>query len=330
MTTRRKFIAGSILGSAGVLANSCTGDLGVQNPDKTTATRNKQPIVIATWNHGKQSNQKSWQILETGGSALDAVEAGVRIVESDPEGSTVGIGGTPDRDGFVTLDACIMDGSGACGSVAFLQQIEHPISVARKVMEETPHVMLVGDGAYQFAMEQGFEPKNLLTEKGRKGWENWKKTAEYEPVVNVENHDTIAALAQDSDGDLSGACTTSGMAYKMHGRVGDSPIIGAGLFVDNEVGAACATGAGEAILRVAGSAIVVEMMRQGKSPREACEEAVDRIISKHKNLKSMQVGFLALSKDGEHGAFSIKPGFNYAVRNSSIDDFLDAQYKLSK
>ncbi|MEM6523435.1 MAG: N(4)-(beta-N-acetylglucosaminyl)-L-asparaginase [Bacteroidota bacterium] len=329
MTTRRKFITSSIISSAGVLANSCSGDLSVQGKVKPETTRNKRAIVIATWNHGKQSNQKSWQILEKGGSALDAVEEGVRVVESDPNGSTVGIGGTPDRDGFVTLDACIMDDSGSCGSVAFLQNIEHPISVARKVMEQTPHVMLVGEGAYQFAIEQGFPPKNLLTERARKNWENWIKTSEYKPVINVENHDTIAALAQDRNGNLSGACTTSGMAYKMHGRVGDSPIIGAGLFVDNDVGAACATGAGEAIIRVAGSAIVVEMMRQGKSPGEACEEAVDRIISKHKNLKDTQVGFLALSKDGSHGAFSVKPGFNYAVKTSSVDNLLDAKYKLA-
>lgn len=288
-----------------------------------------KPIVISTWDHGEVANKVSWDILKENGSALDAVEQGVRVVESDPRGTTVGIGGSPDRDGFVTLDACIMNHKNECGSVAFLQHIEHPISVARKVMEETPHVMLAGEGAYQFALEQGFEKKELLTENTKKAWEEWLKTSEYKPVINIENHDTIASLALDADGNLAGACTTSGLRYKMHGRVGDSPIIGAGLFVDNEVGAACATGLGEAIIRTAGSAIIVEMMRNGMTPNEACKAAAERIIEKHENYENLQVGFLALNKDGEFGAYSVYEGFTYALRSNDMDVYSRSEFILT-
>jgi N4-(beta-N-acetylglucosaminyl)-L-asparaginase len=210
-----------------------------------------------------------------------------------------------------------MDENGNCGSVAFLQDIMHPVSVARAVMEKTPHVMLVGEGALQFALSQGFERKKLLTEKSENAWREWTKKSEYKPLINVENHDTIGILALDSNGKLSGACTTSGMAYKMHGRVGDSPIIGAGLYVDNEVGAATATGLGEEVIRVVGCHLVVELMRQGKSPQEACRLAVERIIKKNpERAKTLQVGFLALNTKGETGAFSIQPGFTSALHTS--------------
>lgn len=287
-----------------------------------------KPIVLSTWNHGQNANNVSWKILSNNGTALDAVEQGVMVVESDPKGTSVGVGGTPDRDGFVTLDASIMDHRNRCGSVAFLQHIEHPISVARKVMEETPHVMLVGEGAYRFAKEQGFPDKKLLTEPSKKAWERWLEKSEYKPVINQENHDTIASIALDNHGNLAGACTTSGLGYKMHGRVGDSPIIGAGLFVDNEVGAACATGLGEAIIRTAGSAIIVEMMRNGKHPQEACKAAVQRIIDKHEDVSNLQVGFLALNKYGEYGAYSIHKGFTYALHTSTTNTLLPSEHKL--
>jgi N4-(beta-N-acetylglucosaminyl)-L-asparaginase len=265
MKTRRNFIKLSALGSAAVLTTACAST-EKEEKESTISKEVNKPIVISTWNHGLAANAAAWDILEKGGTALDASEMGVRVTESDPTGASVGLGGRPDRDGFVTLDACIMDHENKCGAVAFLQDIEHPISVARKVMEETDHVMLVGEGAKQFALEQGFKERDLLTEDSKKAWLKWKEESKYKPVVNVENHDTIGLLALDAHGNLSGSCTTSGMAYKMHGRVGDSPLIGAGLFVDNEVGAACATGMGEAIIRVAGSAIVVELMRKGRSP----------------------------------------------------------------
>lgn len=271
-----------------------------------------QPVVISTWNFGIEANKAAWDILAAGGRALDAVEAGVKVPEADPEVSSVGYGGRPDRDGRVTLDSCVMDEFSNCGSVACLEHIRHPVSVARMVMEKTPHIMLVGDGALQFALENGFKKENLLTDKSKKEWETWLQKSEYKPVINIENHDTIGMLALDMNGNLSGACTTSGMAYKIHGRVGDSPIIGAGLFVDNEVGAATATGVGEEVIRICGSHLVVELMRQGYTPQEACKEAVMRIVKKRKNLEDIQVGFLALSKNGTYGAYAIHKGFEFA------------------
>lgn len=337
MKNRRDFIKLSALGGVAVLSGSAVACQTSDNPnteDASTAANGEdiqkptKPVVLSTWIHGMEANVDAWKILEKKGNALDAVEAGVRVTESDPENSSVGIGGLPDREGKVTLDACIMDHNSNCGAVAFLQDIENPISVARKVMEDTDHVMLVGQGAYQFAMEKGFERTNLLTKDSKEAWQEWMKESEYKPRVNSENHDTIGMVAIDEQGNLSGACTTSGMAYKLHGRVGDSPIIGAGLFVDNEIGAACATGVGEAVIRVAGSAMVVELMRQGKSPTEACNEVVNRIMAKHKDLTNMQVGFLALNKKGEHGGASVYQGFNYALRSESKNELIDTEYRL--
>jgi len=289
-----------------------------------------KPIVISTWDFGVAANKAAWEVLSKGGRALDAVEKGVHVPEADPDNHSVGYGGFPDRDGKVTLDACIMDESGNCGSVAGLEHIMHPISVARMVMEKTPHVFLVGDGALQFALENGFKKENLLTKSSEKAWKEWLKTAKYSPVINIENmpgnqynHDTIGMLAIDANGDISGACTTSGMAYKLHGRVGDSPIIGAGLYVDNEVGGATSTGVGEEVIRNVGSFLVVELMRQGYSPEEACKEAVMRIIKKKpETAKQIQVGFLAINKKGEYGAYAIQKGFTFAVCNEQQKDLL--------
>ncbi len=283
--------------------------------EENVAVANR-PLVISTWRHGLAANAAAWQVLSAAGRALDAVEAGVRVTESDPDVITVGYGGLPDRDGVVTLDACLMDEKGNCGSVAFLQDIEHPVSVARRVMETTPHVMLVGEGALQFALANGFPRRELLTDRAKSEWERWKAhhpEAVREREVNVENHDTIGMLALDSEGDLSGACTTSGMAWKLHGRVGDSPIIGAGLYVDNEIGAATATGVGEAVIRAVGSFLVVELMRQGHSPQEACRLAVERVVAKNPDWRELQVGFIAIDKQGRFGGYAIQPGFDYAV-----------------
>ncbi|MEM6802864.1 MAG: N(4)-(beta-N-acetylglucosaminyl)-L-asparaginase [Bacteroidota bacterium] len=324
MTNRRRFLKigglASLLGLSGF--NSCKNEEQADNPPAAKVAN--KPIVISTWRHGLAANAGAWKILEAGGSALDAVEAGVRVTESDPETRTVGLGGRPDMTGVVSLDACIMDEKGDCGSVAFLQDIENPISVARKVMEETPHVMLVGEGAKKFALEQGFEEKNLLTEASRKDWEAWMDSQEKEKraKINVENHDTIGLLALDDAGNLSGACTTSGAAWKLHGRVGDSPIIGAGLYVDNEVGGATATGWGEAVIRAVGCFLVVEFMRQGLSPEEACKQAVERVISKNPDWKEIQVGFLALNKAGEHGSYCIQKGFDYALQDKEHTDVM--------
>ena len=288
-----------------------------------------KPIVISTWNFGLQANEAAWAILSKGGKAIDAVEAGARVPEGDPKETSVGLGGLPDRDGHVTLDACIMDEHGNIGSVACLEHIVHPVSVARKVMEKTPHVMLVGDGALQFALANGFKKENLLTKDSEKAWREWLKEKKYKPVANIENHDTIGILALDQNGDLSGACTTSGMAYKMRGRVGDSPIIGAGLYVDNEVGAATSTGVGEEVIRIVGCHLVVELMRQGNPPEQACKLAVERILQKNPSkAKELQVGFLALNKTGEYGAFCLQKGFTYAVYQPTGNQLYHSESKF--
>ncbi len=315
---RRKFLEKSTLGSAALMAAPFTaashGQVAGATIPESYGTWGS-PMVIATWDV-PNATARAWEVLSTGGSALDAVEKGVMVEEADENNQSVGKGGRPDRDGNVTLDACIMDKEGNCGSVVCLQNILHPISVARKVMEDTPHVMLAGSGAEMFAYEKGFEKTDLLTEKSRKEWLAWKKTSRYKPVINIENHDTIGMLALDSEGNISGACTTSGMAYKMAGRVGDSPIIGAGLYIDNEVGGATATGLGEEVVRTVGSFLIVELMRQGKTPQEACEEGVRRIIAKNSDYRDFQVGFIAVNKNGETGGYCIHPGFSYRIFNS--------------
>ncbi len=307
---RRKFLRNSTTVAAGIVSAPILASYKETPLVKGADNAPVLPIAICTWDFGN-ATAKAWEVLEKGGNALDAVHQGVMVEENDLNNSTVGNGGRPDRDGNVTLDACIMDKDGNCGAVLAMQHIANPISVARKVMEETPHVMLAGKGAEQFAYEQGFEKTNLLTEESKQAWEEWKKTSQYKPIINIENHDTIGMLAIDADGDIAGACTTSGMAYKMAGRVGDSPIIGAGLFVDNEVGGATATGVGEEVVRTVGSFLIVELMRQGKSPQDACEEGVKRIIAKNKDKQDFQIGFIAINKKGETGGYCIHPGFSY-------------------
>lgn len=318
MFNRRKFLKRSALLTSIFGVAPMASSLGQGRSFSATG----KPIIISTWNHGIQANAAAWETLQNGGTSIDAVGAGVRVPESDPTNTSVGLGGMPDRDGNVTLDACIMDPTGNCGGVAGLEHIENPISVARKVMTETPHVLLVGEGALRFAEEQGFKRTNLLTGNAKKAWIKWQEKSEYKPIINIENHDTIGLLAQDANGDISGACTTSGLAFKMRGRVGDSPIIGAGLFVDNEIGGATSTGMGEAIIKVAGSHLVVELMRQGMDPEEACKAAVERVIKKEPNYKDLQVGFLALRKDGKVGGYAIHKGFNYALMTLASNNIM--------
>jgi N4-(beta-N-acetylglucosaminyl)-L-asparaginase len=310
---RRQFIKNTTLSGAGLALGStlasCTETTGKKATVVATPTA-VLPVVVATW-HVKEATAKAMEVLERGGSALDAVEQGCMVEEANEKGQSVGKGGLPDREGQVTLDACIMDDKGNCGAVAYLKDITHAVSVARKVMEDTPHVMLAGSGAKQFALEQGFKAEDLLTEASRAAWEKWKVEAQYKPIINIENHDTIGMLAMDKQGNISGACTTSGLAYKMAGRVGDSPIIGSGLFVDNEIGAAVATGLGEEVVKTVGSFLVVELMRQGKTPQEACEEAIGRIVNKpNSGYKGFQVGYIALNKKGESGCYSIHQYFS--------------------
>jgi len=325
MIKRRDFIKTSAaLGiPTAVVTSACNQEVNQSNTSSNAGLSKAEiPLIISTWNNQK-ANAAAFKVLENKGSALDAVEAGARVPEADAEDQSVGFGGRPDREGNVTLDACIMDNKGDYGAVTYMQNIKHPISVARKVMEETPHVMLCGDGAYQFALSQGFKHENLLSDKSKKEYGEWLKTSEYKPKINVELHDTIGILAIDHNQNISGACTTSGLAYKMAGRVGDSPIIGSGLFVDNEIGAATATGMGEAVLRSVGSFLIVELMRNGMSPADACKEAVMRIIQKQ-SYKDLQVGYLAINKQGEYGAFAIQPGFVFALTTEERTEVYDA------
>jgi N4-(beta-N-acetylglucosaminyl)-L-asparaginase len=320
MIKRRNFIKGTIMG-----AFTTAIPIFPQVARPLTKVR-KRPVTIATWGKNQKATRKAMETLLQGGSSLDAVEAGARVPEADPEDMSVGYGGLPDRDGNVTLDACIMDEYGRAGSVTFLQHIKHPVSVARKVLENTPHVMLSGAGALHFALGQGFKKEDLLTEAARKEWDKWLTNKQYKPL----NHDTIGILALDENGKMCGACTTSGLAFKMHGRVGDSPIIGAGMFVDNEVGGACAPGQGELVMETLGSFLVVELMRQGKTPTLACREAVERILKKYPELKKggAQVGYAALSIHGERGGYAIEPGYTIAVSEKDKDYQLTPEYYL--
>ncbi len=343
MISRRKFIrASAFTGLATALGTE------LRAADEGRGVKGK-PIVISTWAPNVKANAAAWEILGTGGRALDAVVKGVQVPEADPTDNSVGYGGLPDRDGKVTLDSCVMDEFGNCGSVMALEHIMHPVLVARLVMEKTPHVQLVGEGALQFALEQGFNKQNLLTPESEKAWKEWLKKSEYDPMRSVKeleekmekekkknydypwpvamlNHDTIGMVAMDTHGNLGGACTTSGMAFKLHGRVGDSPIIGAGLFVDNEVGAASATGVGEEVVKICGAHTIVEAMRRGLSPEMACKEAVRRIVkNKGAKAKEVQVGFLAINNKGQHGGFAIQKGFNYCVTTKDGTKVIDAK-----
>ena len=330
---RRKFLKNASLSGIGLSLGSTFANSNYStkvNPISTNSDKPSLPVVIATW-HVPNATAKAMEILQNNGNVLDAVEQGCMVEEADIKNSTVGKGGLPDRDGNVTLDACVMDKNGNCGSVVYLQNITHAVSVARKVMEDTPHVMLAGEGAKQFAISKGFQAENLLTESSKKAWKEWKVKSEYKPIINIENHDTIGMLAMDKNGDISGACTTSGLAYKMGGRVGDSPIIGSGLFVDNQVGACVATGLGEEVVKTVGSFLVVELMRQGKSPQQACEEAILRIVNKpNSNYKNFQVGYIAMNKKGETGSYAIHQWFSMTKFQDEKNEQIQSDYFLKK
>ena len=318
MTTRRGFLGGAAA-TAGVasLAGAAPAPGGA--------------MIVSTWDFGAAANDAAFARLKAGGSLIDAVEAGGMVPEADPDNHSVGYSGYPDRDGHVTLDAVIMDDAGGVGAVAALEDTVHAISVARRVMEKAPHTFLVGAGATQFARDQGFPKVDLLTPEAEKAWRDWLRTSQYRPVANSENaraprgvrggaldHDTIGLLARTADGRLAGACTTSGMAFKMRGRVGDSPQVGAGLYVEAGIGAATSTGLGEEVTRVSGTARVVASMRAGLSAQAACEEVVRHIARLRGDaIKGTQVGFLALSPQGEVGAFCLLPGFTYAVTDAA-------------
>lgn len=326
---RRKFLQLPFASIPLIALNTAFG----QRRRKASNARFSIPAIVSTWDSGITANNGGWPILRNGGRALDAVEAAGRASEDEPS-CCVGLAAWPDRDGRVTLDSCIMDGNGDCGAVSFLERIKHPVSVARKVMETTPHILLSGEGAQRFAIANGFPLEDgKLSPEAEKEWKKWLEKSNYKPGINIENqrsiaapyffddgspnHDTMGTIAIDEKRKLSGMVTTSGIAFKMRGRVGDSPIIGAGLFVDNEVGAATSSGVGEEVIRICGTHTVIEQMRAGRSPEQACREAIRRIVERDRaKAREIQVGFLALSRTGEVGAFSITKGFAYSITNA--------------
>lgn len=330
MLDRRKFLKFPLLGLPLLLTPYGRG----QHREMRSTLKVKFPVVVSTWDSGITANNAAWpELMTRNGNALDAVEAAGRASEDEPS-CCVGLAAWPDRDGRVTLDSCIMSGNGDIGAVSFLERIKHPVSVARKVMETTPHVLLSGEGAQKFAVANGFPLEDgRLSPDAEKEWKKWLEKSKYKPEMNIENkaaypppyffddgsanHDTMGTVAMDFKGKMAGMVTTSGLAFKMRGRVGDSPIIGAGLFVDNEVGAATSSGVGEEVIRICGTHTVIEQMRFGRTPEAACREAINRIVKRDPaKAKDIQVGFLALSKFGEIGAFSIAKGFTYTVTNS--------------
>jgi len=313
--SRRRFFETTALG-AGVLAFSpSTGQ------ESSRDRPYSPPLVISTWKHGVTASRAAMKILQAGGSVLDAVERGINEVERDPEVSSVGVGGLPNEEGEVELDASIMGENLRCGSVMGLRKIATPISVARRVMEKTRHIQLAGAGALHFALKQGFPVAELLTPRSRKRWREWRDSPQRKVPGQVD-HDTVTSLALDGRRSLAAGCSTSGLAWKIPGRIGDSPVVGAGIYCDGEVGAAGATGIGEEILRICGSFFIVEMMRAGRSPSEAIGEALGRVARADPLNRKRQVAFIALSRNGEIGAGAMLTGFQAAIATGDGQELL--------
>jgi N4-(beta-N-acetylglucosaminyl)-L-asparaginase len=336
--TRRRFLTHTSVGVAAgaTLQATRAAEPGSAKPAPTKIDGGTKPLVVSTWGFGRPANDVALKVLLEGGAVLDAVERGIRLVEASGN-SSVGLSGIPNAAGVVQLDACIMSGPGhQAGSVAALEGIRHPITAARRVMEKTSHVMLVGEGARMFALEQGLESVELNSAERYEAWRKKRATA----IVNQDqapaggagrpgpkskgNHDTIALLVLGANGDIAGGCSTSGWQGKLPGRVGDSPLIGGGLYVDNEVGAAGATGLGENVLRYCGSFMVVELMRQGLTPEEACLETIRRIARKDPKGLNLSINFVALDKHGRAGAAGSSKGFPYAVASRDLSRVLTA------
>ncbi len=270
----------------------------------------KKPIILSTWKFGLEANAAGWEALTSDGTALDAVEVAANVTENNPEITSVGYGGFPNEMGVVQLDAAMIDGrTGKMGSVAAIENIRNPSSVARKVLEEGKHIMLVSEGAKEFALKHGFREENLLTPKSAAWY-----AGQLEKRSGESGHDTIGVLAMDMQGDMAVVCTTSGLAMKWSGRVGDSPLIGSGLYMDGNVGGAVGTGVGERAIEVCGAFAIVEMMRNGFSPQKACEELIKRVVARNRPNVDFQLGFIALNKVGETGAAGMQKGFVYAVQ----------------
>ena len=283
----------------------------------------KIPLVISTWSFGMAANAAAWKLLSAGGPALDSVEAGIVQCEDDPTVDSVGFGGLPDSGGEVTLDASIMDHTGRCGAVACLHRVRNAIKVARMVMEKTPHVMLVGEPATKFALDNGLPQTNLLSPQAGKKFDDWRAKHE---AAEVESHDTIGMLAIDAAGRIAGGCSTSGLAFKLPGRVGDSPIIGAGLYLAPGVGAAAATGHGEEMMKVCASFSIVEQMHRGLEPREAIAHVLNEILRRHCGKADVDVSFIALRVDAAYAGMTLRPktNFRYAVTTPTETQLINA------
>ena len=312
--TRRDFLKHTTAAAA-------TFSAGCASPQSSAHLAKRGPLIVSTWGFGKPANEVALKTLQSGGSALDAVEQGVRLVETSGN-TSVGLSGKPNAAGVVQLDACIMNGPGhQAGSVAGVEGVVHPISAARLVMEKTPHVMLVGAGAHWFAEQNGLEVRDGQADKANyREWLARQKRPTPGKGDKPENHDTIAQIILDADGNIAGGCSTSGWSGKVPGRVGDSPIIGGGVYVDNEVGAAGATGLGENVMRYCASYQVVENMRHGMSPTEACAEAIRRIARTDPQGMDLAINFIAIDKQGEFGAAGTQANFPYSVTTPTFSE----------
>ena len=312
--TRRDFLKHTTAAAA-------TFSAGCASPQSSAHLTKRGPLIVSTWGFGKPANEVALKVLQGGGSALDAVEQGVRLVETSGN-TSVGLSGKPNAAGVVQLDACIMNGPGhQAGSVAGVESVVHPISAARLVMEKTPHVMLVGAGAHWFAEQNGLEVRDGQADKANyREWLARQKRATPGKGDKPENHDTIAQIILDADGNIAGGCSTSGWSGKVPGRVGDSPIIGGGVYVDNEVGAAGATGLGENVMRYCASYQVVENMRHGMSPTEACTEAIRRIARTDPQGMDLAINFIAIDKHGKFGAAGTQANFPYSVTTPTFSE----------
>jgi N4-(beta-N-acetylglucosaminyl)-L-asparaginase len=313
--SRRRFVGGTAAGLLGA-ATIPTARAAMAAPK-----RGAVPLIVSTWPFGKPSNDEALKVLTQGGSILDAIEQGIGVAESTSPNQSVGLGGKPNAAGIVQLDACIMFGPGhKAGSVAGLEGIRHPISVARRVMEKTKHVMLVGEGARIFAIEEGLES---IPVDSHDAYEKWRQQRANATAPKPGSHDTIALLALGADGTIAGGCSTSGLAGKLPGRVGDSPILGSGLYVDNEIGAAGATGVGENVMRYCATFRIVEYMRQGMSPNEACLEAIRQIARiDPKPMAELSINFIALDKRGRFGAAGTDANFQFSVTTPQSSEVL--------
>lgn len=287
------------------------------------------PVFLSTWAHGKPANERAAEVFGAGGSLLDAVERGINVPENDPSVTSVGYGGLPNEEGEVELDAAIMDGTRhRAGAVASLHKIKNPISVARQVLEKTKHTTLAGEGAFRFALRMGFHPQTLLTPESLKKWLDWKADPKRQVfwVDPTENHDTIGMVATDGQGHVVSGCSTSGLAWKIPGRVGDSPLVGCGVYADDNVGAASATGDGDLMTNYCTSVSIVHSMARGASPQDACVELLQHMVKTDPSNKSRDVCVIAINPRGDVGAASMRSGYRlkYAVWHSGKSELIEA------